>query len=132
MSPTLGDVVAAAVAGDKENHKRLPDIAEKPAAPEGDAIPDDTLAQNNTVLGALGGSHPRSWSLQHPATRASFSKPPRLGAHHPVLEPVTSGDVSIATDPFRADFRPAHSEFKARVMARRPRKGQGQRKDSGK
>ncbi|GAB1517613.1 Phospholipase D1 [Rhizoctonia solani] len=112
MSPTLGDVVAAAVAGDKENHKRLPDIAEKPAAPEGDAIPDDTLAQNNTVLGALGGSHPRSWSLQHPATRASFSKPPRLGAHHPVLEPVTSGDVSIATDPFRADFRPAHSEFK--------------------
>ncbi|KAH7340733.1 hypothetical protein B0J17DRAFT_694350 [Rhizoctonia solani] len=112
MSPTLGDVIAAAVAHDKENHKRLPDIAEKPAAPEGDPIPNGATPQINTALGALGGGHPRSWSLQHPATRASFSKPPRPGSHHPKLEPVTSGEPSTATDPFRADFRPANSEFK--------------------
>ncbi|KAG8716450.1 Phospholipase D1 [Ceratobasidium sp. 423] len=112
MSPALSDVVAAAVAHDKDNHKRLPDIAEKPAAPDGEAIPGEPTIQSNTALGALGGSNPRSWSLQHPATRASFSKPPRTGSHHPKLEPVTSGEPSIATDPFHADFRPAHSEFK--------------------
>ncbi|KAJ1309919.1 hypothetical protein OPQ81_006678 [Rhizoctonia solani] len=112
MSPTLGDVVSAAIAHDKENHQRLPDIAEKPAALEGDPIPNQSTIQSNAALGALGGSHPRSWSLQHPATRASFSKPPRLGSHHPTLEPVTSGEPSTATDPFRADFRPTHSEFK--------------------
>ncbi|CAE6425545.1 unnamed protein product [Rhizoctonia solani] len=112
MSPTLGEVVTSALAHDKDNHKRLPDIAEKPTVPDGEAIPNQATGLVNPALGALGGSNPRSWSLQHPATRASFSKPPRTGYHHPKLEPVASGEPSTATDPFRADFRPAHSEFK--------------------
>ncbi|KAG9102619.1 Phospholipase D1 [Ceratobasidium sp. 370] len=107
---SLSEVVSAATAhhdAEKESAKRLPDIAERPPSPK-----DPSSQQPNVALGALGGSFPRSWSLQHPATRASFSKPPRLGLHHPKLEPVGSSDPATATDPFRADFRPPDSEFR--------------------
>jgi hypothetical protein len=111
MSP-LSEVIAAVTAdrdADKDTHKRLPDIAERPPSP---AHEDSQQSSSKAALGALGGSFPRSWSLQHPATRASFSKPPRPGSFHPKLAPVASADPATATDPFRADFRPADSEFR--------------------
>lgn len=111
MAPSFADVVASATANDKDNHKRLPGIAEKPHNQE-DSAADETAPLPNPALGALGGSNPRSWSLQHPATRASFSKPPRPGSFHPKINPAESADPATATDPFRADFRPADSEFK--------------------
>ncbi|KAF8610545.1 phospholipase D [Ceratobasidium sp. AG-I] len=110
---TLADIVAAATGSreaDKDGAKRLPDIAERPPSPSKE--PSGPTPSPNIALGALGGSFPRSWSLQHPATRASFSKPPRPGSFHPKLGPVPSADPATATDPFRADFRPADSEFR--------------------
>lgn len=110
---TLADIVAAATGSreaDKDGAKRLPGIAERPPSPS--QGPSELAPPSNTALGALGGSFPRSWSLQHPATRASFSKPPRPGSFHPKLETVASADHATATDPFRADFRPADSEFR--------------------
>lgn len=112
MPPTLADVVAAATTHEKDERKRLPDIAEKPPTPHEGSVTNETVPLPNPALGALGGSHPRSWSLQHPATRASFSKPPRPGSHHPRINLDESTDPSAATDPFRADFRQADSEFK--------------------
>ncbi|QRW00574.1 hypothetical protein RhiJN_28592 [Ceratobasidium sp. AG-Ba] len=110
---SLAEIVSAATANrdaDKDNAKRLPDIAERPPSPAKDGQqPPQTP---NVALGALGGSFPRQWSLQHPPTRASFSKPPRPGSFHPKLGPVESSDPATATDPFRADFRPAESEFR--------------------
>jgi hypothetical protein len=114
MAPSLSDIVAAAT-GDKDHHRRLPDIAEKPHNSHEDGATNESISQSNTALGALGalgGSHPRSWSLQHPSTRASFHKHPRPGSYHPKLDTVESADLTAATDPFRADFRPADSEFK--------------------
>jgi hypothetical protein len=109
---SLAEVIDAAIAkrdAEKDAQKRLPGIAERPPSPTHE---DSQQSPSNAALGALGGSFPRSWSLQHPATRASFSKPPRPGSFHPKLAPVASADPATATDPFRADFRPADSEFR--------------------
>lgn len=111
MAPSLAEVVASATAADKDNRGRLPDIAEKPPTPQEEA-PNEPPQQPVPALGALGGSHPRSWSLQHPPTRASFSKHPRPGSYHPKLDSGESAGPTTATDPFGADFRPADSEFK--------------------
>ncbi|KAG9118708.1 Phospholipase D1, partial [Ceratobasidium sp. 392] len=108
--PSLAEVISAARDAEKENTKRLPDIAERPPSPNRDE--SQPQEPQNVALGALGGSFPRSWALQHPATRASFSKPPRPGSYHPKLEPVKSADPATATDPFHEDFRDPDGEFR--------------------